>query len=359
MLITVYLAIMSQQKNIGYGLMKPNNLRKNANFTMLANQQTNDHVDIYLYGIIGGWDNTPEDFASTLSNYANLKTITVYIFSVGGYFEAGLPIFNLLRQHPAEVTTVVIGYALSMASYVMLAADAGKVKAASNALIMIHRAQGYGHGSADELVKLAEVLALHEMGSIAEYDARLKIGKSEVLSLMQAETWYTAQDALDAGLIDEITDAVDTATLEKVLPSNVWKYAKDNYQYVPVAIENRLNPPSMLTKIINAVAGEPPQPITLPINEIDMTPEELKAALEANNAQIISAVDEKINAAMLAIKTEQPSEPEKPTEAELLAQAHAEIEALKVENLALKTPVKTTELPENMGGVADIDNSWA
>lgn len=338
--------------------MKPIQLRKNTSFTMLENKQSGDHVDIYLYGIIGGWDSNAEEFISTLNNYQNLKTITVYIFSVGGYFESGLPIFNVLKQHPAEVTTIVIGYALSIASYLMLAADAGKVKAASNALIMIHRAQGYGYGNADDLIKTSEILALHEKASILEYDKRLNIGNDAVLDLLKAETWYSAQDALAAGLIDEIIDAVDTAPLEKNLPANVWQFAQENYQHLPATFENKLKPASLLTKFLNAVVGEPVSPITPHKHEIDMTIDELKAVLLENNLQIITAVDETIQIAMQGIKPEAPANDPAPTDADLLAQAHAEIEALKAENLALKTPTNHPDLPENTGGEADIDNSW-
>lgn len=333
--------------------MIPKNLKKDIWFTMQDNQQSENHLEIYIYGIIG-WDITAEEFISNLNRYKNLKAITVYIFSVGGTFESGLPIFNALHQHPAEVTAVVMGYALSMASYIMLAAD--KVTAANNALIMIHRAQGYAYGSPDELIKAANILELHEKASITEYDKRLKIGSDAVLALLQAETWYSAQSALDAGLIDEIVDAIDTKPIEKAMPSNVWQFAKEHYQHVPETIENKLKNPSLIEKFLNAVVGEKPLPLPPPTDEIEMSPEELKAALAENNATIIGEVDKKIQAAMLAAK---PIESPPPSEAELLATANAEIDRLQAENLALKTPANHQDLPENTGGVPDIDNTWA
>ena len=165
------------------------------------------NAEIDLYGVIGGYTANIDIFKRALDAVGDVDTITIYLNTIGGAFNDGLPIFNLIAQHPAYITVKVMGYALSIGSYIMLAAD--HVECAENGLIMIHRAQGFTYGDAADHGKNAQILQKHEEAVMPLYMRKLGKTANQVLDIMQAETWYTAVEAKTAGLIDAITGKID------------------------------------------------------------------------------------------------------------------------------------------------------
>lgn len=284
------------------------------------------HLDLFLIGYVGDWGNSVEDFLYRIRQMQNLQTIDVYINSLGGCFEDGLPIYNILKLHPAYVTTKVIGYACSMASVIMLAGD--KVQASQNSIIMIHRAQGVTWGDADDMTKMAEILVVHENSVMPRYMERMKKTAAEVLALLKAETWYNSQPALDAGLIDEIIDAVDISTGEAIpaesddneedaITTNAAKYALEHYRNIPAELKSRLEKvtgtrkeKTLLSKFLNFIGKEAPQmlidepPVNPSQDDIDMTEEQLKAYMAESNKLLLAAVAEMIKPPENAGKTE-------------------------------------------------------
>ena len=164
-------------------------------------------AEINLYGVIGGYTANLAQFKRDLDAAGKADNITVYLNTIGGTFADGLPIYNLIDQHPAHITVRVMGYALSIGSVIMLAAD--RVECAENGLIMIHRAQGFTYGDAADHQKNADVLEKHERAVIPAYARRLTKTENQVLDLLKAETWYTAKEAKAAGLVDAITGAAE------------------------------------------------------------------------------------------------------------------------------------------------------
>lgn len=132
----------------------------------------------------------------------------MHINSPGGDVFDGIAILNALRTHKGEVTTIVDGIAASAASFI---AQAGAKRVmARNSEMMIHDASGLCIGNASDM---SEMLALLERTSdnIADiYAERSGAGdRAAWRAAMSAETWYSAQEAVDAGLADEI-DGVAT-----------------------------------------------------------------------------------------------------------------------------------------------------
>lgn len=219
-------------------LIDTSNQHSQARWFNLETNKESKHVDIYLYGVIGGYNVNLQQFLQDLSAAGEVDTITVYLNSVGGYFGDGLPIFNTLKQHKAHVTVKVMGYALSMASVIMLAGDV--VEAAENALIMIHRAYNSEWGNADDLTKAAEILLKHEAAIIPEYARRMNLSDKAVFELLKAETWYTASEAKQAGLIDRITGEVVLDKAVAKLDGEVVNYALSQYRNVPANLRHYL-----------------------------------------------------------------------------------------------------------------------
>ena len=212
----------------------PGSLVSNQNrWVNFAANASGTHLDLYLYGVIGGYDWNTDDFQdadqviSHLNASPNLETITVHINSVGGYVDEGLAILNTLRKHPASVTTEVDAFCLSIASVLLLAGDAGKVTMASNAHLMIHNVSSGVFGNAQAKREAADLDERLEQSIIGEYVA--KTGKTAEFfqPLLDAGTWFTAHEALEIGLIDEITGAVDLDAAADNISVNIWKNMND------------------------------------------------------------------------------------------------------------------------------------
>ena len=207
----------------GHCVFAPPPKKQNQWYT--ASSTPDNHMDVHLYGIVGGNLITAQKLLDEINKKQNLKTITVYISTLGGTFSDGLPIYNTLRQHKAHVTTINMGYAVSMGSHIMLAGDT--IKTAQNALQMIHSPLTaiWTHTNAENLRKEADVLDKHEQVLITRYADKTGLSASKIKQLMQAETWYTADEALKINLVDEIIDAVNLDDIEDKMKSNGWRGA--------------------------------------------------------------------------------------------------------------------------------------
>lgn len=215
----------------------PKKTNENQWFGMRVNVASN-HADVYIFGVIG-WEVTPIALVTQLKENPDLRTLTVHINSLGGFIGDGLAILNTLRSHKATITTIIEGYALSMGSIIAQAGDRRLM--ADNTLMMIHRAQGGAFGDAADLAKEAEVLKKHEQVLINEYVRVMGISVDEVQNMLNEETWFTAEEALSAGLVDEITSAVDLDESSNQISQHHWQAASDaSYQHAPPGFTQQL-----------------------------------------------------------------------------------------------------------------------
>lgn len=186
---------------------------KSVNNHPITAKASGKSAEINLYGVIGGYTANLAQFKRDLDAAGKADNITIYLNTIGGSFADGLPIHNLIKQHPAFITVKIMGYALSIGSVIMLAAN--RVECAENGLVMIHRAQGFTYGDAADHQKNAEILQKHEQAVIPAYARRLGKTEGQVLALLQDETWYTAKEAKAAGLVDAITNEADMDKAEE------------------------------------------------------------------------------------------------------------------------------------------------
>ncbi len=130
--------------------------------------------------------------------------LVVEINSPGGNVWDGLTIYNMLRGRQAPVTTRVVGIAASIASIIALAGDT--VEIADAALFMIHDPSGMVAGTSEEMRKMADALDQHADVLAGIY--RKKTGRSieSIRAAMKAETWFTADEAIQFGLANRHTD---------------------------------------------------------------------------------------------------------------------------------------------------------
>jgi len=130
--------------------------------------------------------------------------LVVEINSPGGNVWDGFAIYNMLRGRQAPVTTRVVGIAASIASIIALAGDT--VEIADAALFMIHDPSGMVAGSSSDMRKMADALDQHGEVLASIYAKNTGKPMDQIKALMKEETWFTAQEAINFGLADKMTE---------------------------------------------------------------------------------------------------------------------------------------------------------
>lgn len=157
--------------------------------------------EIFIYDEIGFFGNSAKAFTDELQEL-NADELSVHINSPGGDIFDGLAIYQALKNHKADVTVHVDGLAASIASVIAMAAD--NVVMAPKASMMIHDGWTMAVGDAREMRSAADLLD-KQSGIIASVYAD-KAGQTPEFwrARMQETTWYSADEAFDAGLVDEV-----------------------------------------------------------------------------------------------------------------------------------------------------------
>jgi len=169
-----------------------------------AEGEPSTEAEISIYDQIGGWGVTANDFIAQLKELGDVSTINLRIASGGGSIVEGNTIFNALKRHEAKVITHIDSLAASMASVIAMAGD--EIHMAANALLMIHNPWTMSMGGAEQLRKDADLLDKMEANIRTSY-ARSTLSAEELDAAMEAETYYTAEEAKEFGFIDEIDGA--------------------------------------------------------------------------------------------------------------------------------------------------------
>jgi ATP-dependent Clp endopeptidase proteolytic subunit ClpP len=163
-------------------------------------------VDVYDDIGEGGWfaeGLTAKDFTARMAGITG--AVECHVNSGGGDVFDGIAIANALRAHKGDVTTVVDGIAASIASVI---AQAGRKRVMqANSMMMIHDAFGLCMGNAAEMAAMAETLGKVSDNIADVYASRSGRGTAATWrDAMKAESWYTADEAVTAGLADQVGD---------------------------------------------------------------------------------------------------------------------------------------------------------
>lgn len=161
--------------------------------------KTGPKATIRIYDEIGFFGITAEAFADEIEDIT-ADEIEVQINSMGGDVFDGIAIYNALRTHEARITTRVDGMAASIASVIVQAGDERIMLTGSQ--MMIHPAWGFAMGDASVMRKLAEILDKQTDIVAGIYTERA--GDGGFRELMDAETWFDADETVEAGLADQV-----------------------------------------------------------------------------------------------------------------------------------------------------------
>ena len=134
---------------------------------------------------------------------ANGEPVDVYIDSGGGDIFAGSAIYSALRSYPGKVNIHVVGLAASAASVIACAAESD---IAPTAMIMVHNVSTRASGDYHAMDKSSETLQKANRAIASAYVEKTGMSEDEALRLMDCETWLTANEAVEKGLIDKISE---------------------------------------------------------------------------------------------------------------------------------------------------------
>ncbi len=181
-------------------------------------QAAENTLDLYIYGDVmeDGYDwwtdeiieseTSANHFREELEKYPNVVQINLYINSYGGSVFEGTAIYNQLKRHPAHKTVYVDGFACSIASVIAMAGD--EIVMPKNTMMMIHNAWMGAMGNAAELRKAADDLETINAAGRQAYllKAGGKLDEGTLATMMDAETWLTAEECIRYGLADRFAE---------------------------------------------------------------------------------------------------------------------------------------------------------
>lgn len=184
---------------------------------MIEFKNNADRNSIYILDVIDDYTYNADEFRQQLDMCDG--DLTIYISSPGGSVFLGNTIANLIIEHKkkkkVKVKCIVQGLSASIATQIMLSTD--EVVAYPNSLIMIHRASCGCYGNAEEILSQIEILEKIDKVLAQIYADKTGLTIDECLDLMKNETWFTANEALEIGLIDSIVEE----ELEMVACANI------------------------------------------------------------------------------------------------------------------------------------------
>jgi ATP-dependent Clp protease protease subunit len=199
-----------QKRSIGARLMQM--LRDNARaerqpLNVVRNNAANEST-IYIYDVIDPyWGVSDLEIAKAVASMSPDTWIKLRVNSPGGDVFTGRAIANVLAAHPGKVTAYVDALAASAATTVVDAAD--EVVMAKGSFYMVHNSWTIAMGNKGDFTDIAALLAKIDGEIAADYVNRTSKTLDQVVAWMDAETWFTAQEAVDAGFATSLAEPPD------------------------------------------------------------------------------------------------------------------------------------------------------
>ena len=196
-------------------------IKKFWNFVNNENGRT-----LYFDGYIAseswyGDEITPKQFKAELAEFEG--DVTVWLNSPGGCVFAAASIYNMLKEYKGKVTVKIDGLAASAASVIAMGGD--EILMSPVSLMMIHNPATLIFGEVTDLQSGIDMLSEVKESIINAYEAKSKLGRIKISEMMNNETWFNSQKAVELGFCDGImyekkTEPSDSFMFDKVTVTN-------------------------------------------------------------------------------------------------------------------------------------------
>jgi len=197
-----------------------NNARPNNALPSVILDASGDVKHVYVYDVIDSYWGASATALVEALNTVRGKPVSLHINSPGGDVFEARAMVAAVRAHDQPITAYVDGLAASSASWLALAASAVHIQ--DGGMFMVHNSWSWTWGNKHELRTTADLLDKID-GTIAQdYTRKTGADNATVVAWMDNETWFTAQEALDARLVDHI---VTQPTQADGAGSNRWNLA--------------------------------------------------------------------------------------------------------------------------------------
>lgn len=202
--------------------------RDNANqpkqVTNLLNK-ADTTASLYVYDMISAdWGVSALAVVDAINQAGDAKVLNVHINSPGGDVFEGRAIMAAISAFRGKTVAKIDALCASAATSIALACD--EIEMAEGAAFMIHNAKTLAYGDKSDLRHTADVVEKIEGAIVNDYTTRTGKDEAEIRAAMQAETWFTAAEALEYGFVDRVTG--------KTKVKNTWNLAA--FDKVPRAL---------------------------------------------------------------------------------------------------------------------------
>jgi ATP-dependent Clp protease protease subunit len=220
--------IMQLLKDNALFAKQPINLIKNA-----------DEATLYIYDVISAdWGISAQMVIDAIANAAGVPILNIRINSPGGDVFEARAIIEAIKRFEGKTIAHIDAIAASAATGIACAAN--EVLMAEGAFYMIHNAQCISFGDKNAMRETADLLEKIEGSIVADYTAKTCKEPQQIIEWMNAETWFSAKEAIDNGFADGLAP---TATK----PKNMWNLSA--YSKTPDALKNTAPPPEPTQQI--------------------------------------------------------------------------------------------------------------
>ena len=309
--------------------------------------KTENDLNISIMGDIGqsffsdGF--TAENLQSILNDNKGVNSINVDINSLGGSLYDGIAIHEMLRNHPARVTTNCIGYVASAATLIAQAGDVRNIT--ENSMYLIHQPMTAVFGNATEMQQTADTLDKMTNQLIDLYKKRSGMNRATIKNLINENNgngkWLTATEAKDFALVDCVTKPDAAKNL-----ANFTKEMFNNYKLPEMSKENENGLFAEIKAMFNS--------LTEKINGIEKKPVENTELADFKN-QLLE-FDNKLQAAILEnseVKAENEGLKNEITNLNLVNETFKSEVADLTQKLVAKTKVGSSAGLENNEGLPE------
>lgn len=193
--------------------------------------KSSDVAEISIFGDIGfsWWDEgvTAAQFKKDFDEIKDSKEINILINSPGGDVFDGIAIHNIIATERDKVSIEVLGLAASAASIIALAGSSLQIDAGG--FFMIHNVWSFAMGDANDMRETADRLDKIGGELVNIYEAHSDLSAAEIQEFMDAETWFTAAEAVEHGFADEEAEPEEIAASASIDPRYAYKHIPERF----------------------------------------------------------------------------------------------------------------------------------